>query len=49
MTDINSIAKDLNLEVKKQGEKLQTVDDHMTTAVDNVEKGGEQLVKAEKT
>lgn len=36
MQNINAIAKDINVEVQVQGEKLERLDQHMRTAADNV-------------
>ena len=37
MKDINSIAKDLALETQKQGEKLERLDENMTSVDNNAE------------
>jgi len=36
MQNINAIAKDINVEVQNQGEKLVRLDQHMTSAANNV-------------
>jgi t-SNARE complex subunit (syntaxin) len=36
MQNINAIAKDINIEVQTQGEKLVRLEDHMRTAASNV-------------
>jgi|JI10StandDraft_1071094.scaffolds.fasta_scaffold4681575_1 hypothetical protein len=46
MGDINKIAKDVNVEVMSQGVKLNTVLDHVTTAVDNTKDGNKELMEA---
>ena len=43
MGDIHSMAKDLNVEVGIQGEKLVEADKAMGSALDNVKKGGKEL------
>jgi hypothetical protein len=48
MTDLNGLARELNVETHVQGEKLVRLDEHVTRAKDNVEKGNEQLESAEK-
>ncbi len=47
MQNINAIAKDINIEVQTQGEKLGRLDQHMTSAANNVEGAKEELVQAE--
>ena len=47
MQNINAIAKDINIEVQTQGEKLQRLDQHMVTAANNVEAAKEELIGAE--
>ena len=47
MQNINAIAKDINIEVQTQGEKLQRLDQHMVTAATNGEAAKEELVQAE--
>ena len=46
MQNINAIAKDINVEVQVQGEKLNRLDQHMITAANNVEAAKEELVQA---
>ena len=46
MQNINAIAKDINVEVQTQGEKLVRLDQHMTSAANNVQAGNEELVQA---
>ena len=48
MKDINSIAKDLRIEVDVQGEKLQELDGQVQVAADNAEAANEELMKAKK-
>jgi len=47
MQNINAIAKDINIEVQSQGEKLQRLDQHMITAATNVDAAKEELVQAQ--
>lgn len=47
MQNINAIAKDINIEVHVQGEKLQRLDQNMVTAANNVEAAKVELVEAE--
>jgi hypothetical protein len=47
MQNINAIAKDINVEVQSQGEKLVRLDQHMTSAANNVEAAKEELVEAQ--
>ena len=46
MTDINSIAKDLAIEVKDQGEKLEELGARVDVADENAEKALGQLKQA---
>lgn len=46
MQNINAIAKDINVEVQVQGEKLGRLDQHMVTAANNVEAAKEELKQA---
>ena len=46
MANINAMAKDLAIETKKQGEKLNTISDNLYEADNQVEQGLDQLVKA---
>jgi len=46
MSDINHIAKDIAIETKEQGEKLEKLDLNMADAEDNAAKGLEQLKEA---
>ncbi len=43
MRNINDIAKDINIEVQNQGEKLDRLDNHMRTAADNVKEANKEL------
>lgn len=47
MTDINTIAKDLSVETKAQGEKLMQVDQHVTTAQMNSKQALNELTEAQ--
>lgn len=47
MQNINAIAKDINIEVHQQGEKLVRLEQHMVTAANNVEAAKEELVQAD--
>ena len=49
MKDINQIAKEINVEVNVQGEKLQHVETTMTTAADNTRAATQHLTEAAKT
>ena len=46
MGDINSLAKDLATETTKQGEKLDTLDTHVTNARDNAKEALGELEEA---
>jgi t-SNARE complex subunit (syntaxin) len=46
MQNINAIAKDINVEVQNQGEKLVRLDQHMNNAASNVEAAKEELTQA---
>jgi hypothetical protein len=46
MSNINSIAKDIAVETKTQGEKLHKVDESMTIADKNAEEALEELQQA---
>ena len=46
MQNINAIAKDINVEVQAQGEKLERLDQHMRTAADNVVGAKGELTEA---
>lgn len=39
MQNINAIAKDIAMETVKQGEKVQRLDEHMTSAAANTKAG----------
>lgn len=39
MQNINMIAKDIAMETQKQGEKVQRLDEHMTSAAANTKAG----------
>ena len=41
MTDVLGLAKDMNIEVKVQGEKLEAIGTEMDQAKENVERGNE--------
>lgn len=43
MNDIHAIANDLALETTKQGEKLNRLDHHVTTAKENAKDGLSEL------
>lgn len=43
MGDVHAIAKDINVEVKVQGEKLQVIDGEVGAAEENMKLGNEQL------
>ena len=43
MQNINAIAKDINVEVQVQGEKLGRLDQHITTAANNVSEAKKEL------
>ena len=43
MNDINSIAKDIAIETKAQGEKLEHLDENMGIAEDNTTKALDEL------
>ena len=47
MRNINDIAKDINIEVQVQGEKLDRLDAHMRTAADNVKEANKELNEAQ--
>ena len=47
MQNINAIAKDINIEVQNQGEKLVRLDQHMVSAANNVEMAKEELTQAQ--
>ncbi len=49
MNDINQIAKDINVEVSVQGEKLKNVETTMTTAADNTHVATQHLTEAART
>ena len=48
MQDINSIAKDLAVEVQGGGEKLNKLDEQMTDAAKKVEDANKELESAKK-
>ena len=48
MQNINAIAKDINVEVQVQGEKLGRLDQHVTTAANNVSEAKKELQEAER-
>jgi len=47
MMNINAIAKDINVEVQEQGEKLVRLDQHMRSAAANVEGAKDELIQAD--
>ena len=47
MNDINAIAKDIAVETKAQGEKLEKLDENMEEADTNAEKALNELTQAE--
>lgn len=46
MSNINSIAQDIAIETKNQGEKLQKLDENMTVAEKNAEEALDELQQA---
>ena len=48
MANINEMAKDIALETRQQGEKLEKLDQNMAEAENNADKAVDQLVSAEK-
>ena len=46
MRNINDIAKDINIEVQNQGEKLERLDMHVRTAAENVKEANKELQEA---
>ena len=48
MGDVFSIAKDINVEVKAQNEKVEVLAGNLNEAADNVDRGNEQLDEAKK-
>ncbi len=49
MRNINDIAKDINMEVQVQGEKLDRLDQHVRTAADNVAMANVELKEAKES
>lgn len=47
MSDINSIAKDLHIETKKQGEQLVRVDKNTAVVLTNAEEAHQEIESAQ--